>query len=229
MGDDLAMAFGDWTFYNQGTTVLNLIDTPTPPAGTRWLHFDSKNPDVGTATMIAVPRNPPYPYQGVTRGYLRTLLRYGTSGYRSRLGLSCMCSSENMNHGVNGRASYSVMLENGSSSGPRTMQLCQWSQGMAIGAGVTLALAPNNLWSFNTTFALELSWYLDLPTLNGIVLSVRMGVAPDYSDLAPVPNLYEVLSTSNVLTNAAAVNVFVDSAGTPNLHVYFDQTSLGTL
>lgn len=222
------MAFGDWTFYNTGTTVLNLMDTPPPPVGTRWLHFDSKNPDVGTATMIAVPRNPPYPFQGVTRGYFRTLLRYGTSQDRSRGGLSCMCNVENMTQGGGNRNGYSLMLENLSSSGPRTMQLVRWSAGINLGPAV-LATAPVNQWAFNTTVALELSWYLDLATLNGIVLSARMGLAPDYTDLAPVPNLYEVLSTSTVLTDASAVHVFVDALGTPDLHVYFDQTSLGTL
>jgi hypothetical protein len=221
------MGLSDWTFYNTGTTALNLANLPQAPVGVRWLHFDSKNPDVGTATMIAVPKNPPYPYKGVTRGYLRTLIRFDTVPYPSAAGLTCMCGMDNMQPGGAGRTGYSAMLEY-AGGGNRRIQLATWLFGINGSGGETIAIA-DNAWEFGVTYALELNWYLDLPVLNGIVLTVKLGTAPDYSNLVPVPTLNEVLLTGpSVHTTAEAVNIFVDAKGAPNLHVYFDQTSLGT-
>jgi len=222
------MAKSDWTFYLTGTVVHNLVTIPAPPVGLKWLHFALT---AASGPIVAVPKQPPYPHADITRGLWRTLWRHDDASLRSQSGLLAVCSQDNMLPGQGG-ASYAVVFNNNTINATRTLSLVKFTNGIGdlIGGGASmLATASNLVWNLATTYALEWSWYLDMASLGGMVLSVQFGTAVDFSDLAPVAGLTDILVSTAVLTNAVSVGLYMANWNSNNCHLYVDQTSLETL
>ena len=57
-------------------------------------------------------------------------------------------------------------------------------------------------WDMGVPMALECSWLIDLVTLGGIRFSVKRGAALDFSDLADVAGLTNLLATTDLLTTS---------------------------
>jgi len=140
-----------------------------------------------------------------------------------------MCNQDNMQPYGPGGAGYGLVLDH--TSDVRTVKLVRYYAGVfdLIGGGPILAASPSGIWPTGVTFAFEASWYLDLATLAGIVIGARLGTAMDFSDLAPVPNLTDLLLTDNVYTHANSLGFFTAGWASLNGQVYLDQTSLETL
>lgn len=221
------MGFADWTFYTVGSPVLALSTSPSAPVGTQWLHMGMGS----GAQVVAVPKDPPYPHAGVTHGFLRTLLRYDDTGLRSQAGLLCMCNQDNLLAWQGGKG-YGAVLDNHVADGTRMIKLVRFDNGiydLALGGAILAVSLANLAWSLNTLHAMELSWRLEPSPPDRIVLTVRLGSASDFSDLAPVEQLADIPITGTVFTHAATVGVYAAPWNSTNQHIYLDQTSLGTL
>jgi hypothetical protein len=218
------MPLADWTFYRVGSVPTSLVTSPTPPGGAKWLRTQTNG-----GHLVGVPKSS-YPHTNITRGRLRTLLQLMDTSLRSQAGLLCMCSQEDMRASQGGSA-YGVALDYNGINGTRTIRLVKFTDGITdlVSGGQTIAQSLSPAFGNGVTLSLELSWVLDLPNLSGILLNVRTGLAVDFSDLAPVPNLTDVLVTSNVLTTAVTMGFFMAAWNSSNLTVYLDQTSLDTL
>ena len=211
------MGLADWTFTGSATASLESV-SPAAPVGSKWLHLAVPSGVGFPLVAQAAPKDPPYPH-GSTEGRLRSILRYHSNVLNCRFGFACMQSQANL---VSGGQAYAAVLTRGVPS--HYIDLIKITAGIA--SSTLIARSPLDLWSWGTTLTLEFAWKLDLANEGGIILHVRLGTATDYSDLAEVDNLTEVVVSTAVLTTTVGESLIVrneDGGGTG--HFYADQTS----
>lgn len=219
------MAYTDWTFYLSANTQAQIVLTgqsgePDAPVGDGWLKWSFTG--VG-GSGNAVPQDPPYAF-GLLRGAYRSLLAYGILGGaegNNRLGLLCMQNQDDM-RATNGGTAYGVFLGT-----DQHIRLEKLTNGLG-NTSVLLAENLDDLWTYDTPVALELAWDATPQTvaiLGGVVLSVRIGSALDFSNLADVPGLVNYVDTSSPYTTTVMESLAIfHQIGTP--YGYCDQTQL---
>ena len=168
------MAFTDWDVHTSSVTIAPT--TSSPLVGSKSLRMTAGPASSGTLAAGTAMRN-------VTQEYAFTIGRYrsvfkqssavGSTGY---FGFAVMQSAANP---LSTGQLYTCQFGGGG------VGIYKYSSGGLNGSGSALATAVS-VYSAGTAFAAEFEWIADLTNLGGVALTVRVGTALDYADLADV-------------------------------------------
>lgn len=199
------MSLADWQQFNTNMTVSIETITPILNSGSLKMAQSAVNFRLNMLPSVASLR--PHAF---TKGALRTLIKPVSFTGLVRIGVTCMQSGRDV-HNVG--ACYFAHLSNSS---------------IVLGKGdlhvfTTLATVPFTLTSGVVT-ALELQWLTLIDEISGVDLTVKTGVATDFSDLAEVIHMVDT-STPLSVTQGESLGVD-DGSGGSLLTVLYDQTTL---
>ena len=209
------MPLADWDFFqsvgaNQG---LNLV-----------------GPIVGTSSLTATgtsfiewhaQRNNTFS-RGFDKGKVRTLMRTNSIGFSVSSflpGIFCLSDVEDITPG--GTSFYCVIAK--PQNVANNVKLKKINDGIGDIDSTTSLIEGTKDFSVGTTIALELEWIADLVTLGGTLLTVRVGDALDYSDLAP---LMSIVDTTSPYTTGFAEGLVLQTDNSGVYDMFFDETDI---
>jgi hypothetical protein len=218
------MALLDWNIYKTPSGLSAIIDPGSPVLGSGSLLL--KNTGFGgslnVTSLVALSDSLYTP--GLLKGRMRQVVNI-TSANRTRAGFSFMHSHADISPST-GRAWYEAIALADFSGSQRRWGISRYTNGFF--SGTTLFSSGTPVWSFSTTFTMEVEWNYDLADLGGLRITLRVGTATDFSDLAVV---YNTIDTSGLITTSLGEGPYVlkwDTFG-DTYTVRYDNTSIYTL
>lgn len=205
----------DFTFYKSDPAVLVALDTATPIQGTGSLKMAHNNAPTSYVNGVRNTGNKAFPSARV-----RFLCRVDGFLLNTFLGFAFNQSQANLTSSGTGYLFRWLISNIGTT---HKLQIVRCTAGIPT---VTMVFeSPNFTWAVDTTMALECSWVVDLVTLGGIRFNVKRGTALDFSDLADVQGLTNVLATTNLQTTSVGEGPAFWGGSTTQFNFFWDAMS----
>jgi hypothetical protein len=183
----------DFTFYKVNASLLIALETASPILGTGSLKMAHNNAaGLHYANGVRAAGNKAFP-----SGRVRFLARLDGFGLGTVLGFAFNQSQPDL---TSSGTAYLFYWSVSNVNTTHQLQIARCTAG--IPTRTTLFTGPNFTLNAGVTTALECSWVTDLVNLGGIRFSVKQGSATNYSDLADVAGLTNVLTTTTLLTTS---------------------------
>jgi hypothetical protein len=201
------MSLADWDKF--GSTYTVSIDNATPLVGSGSLFIDFSGSSNSSRGNL-LPKDPGSLSGKLIRGKIRALFQYTVLASNNGPGLFCLASQRDLS---STGSCYFISFKR-----DQINRLTLYKSNNVgttieeIGGLTPLAFAVLST-SANTTYSLELEWYVDIPNLSGTQLKVRVGSATDFSDLALVMSTIDV---SSPLTTTVGEGISLSGSGGSN-------------
>jgi hypothetical protein len=199
----------DFTVYKSDAVILVALETLAPIRGTGSLRIYPNSPASRYVNMVRATGN-----KAFTSGRVRFLCRVDGFLAGAFMGFAFQQSQADLT--TSGTA-YLFQWLISNTSNFQQLQIHRCTAGLPT--STQLFASPNFPWNTNVTMALECTWIVDLVNLGGIRFNVKRGSAEDFSDLADVAGLTNVLTTTNLLTTSVGEGP-AWWGGTTNQHNY---------
>lgn len=218
------MAVSDWDVYTGGgVTVTTDMSDPI---------VDSSSLDVTNTNnnrFLMVPKPSSGLTTGITTGFIRSIFRMDSvsaGGHSSdtRMGLSCMQSAVDVS---SSGACYVARLKFGASFSGQELSLNRINSGGINSTGIKLVFTTPSF-SLDTEFTLQLK-FLDLTSLSGgVLLSLSVGSALNYTDLTETL-VYQDFESPHTTSFGEGIWGRCTTFGSSNYSFTADQTQLYTI
>lgn len=228
------MSFIEWDFFTgDPTNVAASANTATPIEDAQSVRFQKTGPTGNlNRHILAVPKIAPLTLtgHGITKGRMRTLVRFPTFTVNNHhYGILSMMSTRDPVSGGTPGNFYACLVK----PFTNTIDIRKFSSDVFYTSGdpgVSLVSAPvpapQNPQAINTVYAMEFLWFLDVANFGGCLFQVKFGSALDYSDLAIIPALTFIdTSTPHLVSVAEGIGV-TDGGNTLLFDYSFDNTEL---
>lgn len=216
------MALSDWqqNFLAFPGNMIIVYEVLTPLVGTGSAKFSYTNTSVGHIDLSAKVGAIPGETYALSHGRIRTLVKPHFNAGNFFQGIYFMASQSYI---ASSTGAYYAVNVNGAAL---NFQVRKQTSGGMSGFNTSSTLGSGGAWVAGNTYGLEVEWHQDIPNLNGVFITVKVGSALNFSDLTTIITL---LDTSTPLSTTLGEGLFVSNLASASGSTLFDDTRLTRL